>query len=160
MTKSEIQQRKEELKYQHSATEVLASYGIVVRHNRCVPFCHKCGADHMKVFADGCFCFVCNRTFDIFDITMHFNHCDFWTAFQLLGGTDKPSFTATVQANRARIERERRVVEELAERERMGQIYRLVTLYRMGVEQFEVLSDEWCECVNRLQYQVYLMEVN
>jgi len=159
MTKSEIQQRKEELKYQHSATEVLQQYGVKILHNRCKCFMHESKDYDMKVFRDGCNCFSCGN-YDIFDITMHFNHCDFWTAFQLLGGTDKPSFTATIQANRARIEREKAIVRENAERERMGQIQRMVTLYRSGVEQFEVFSDEWCECVNRLQYQVYLMEVN
>lgn len=158
MTKEELQQRKDELKYQHAATEVLQQYGVKVMRNRCKAFCHNGKDLNMKVFKDGCFCFVCNRTFDIFDITMHFNHCDFWTAFQLLGGTDKPSFTVTVQANKARIEREHRVIEEQSKLDRMGQIQRLITVYRQGIERFEVLSDEWCECVNRLQYQVYLLE--
>lgn len=158
MTEEEIEQRKEYLKSTISAPNVLYKYGIKVSRNRCKGFCHDGKDMNMKVFRDGCYCFVCNKSMDIFDITMHLNRCDFWTAFELLGGTEKPSFTATIKANKAKRERDLRIAKARKEKEELRWINAYITVYRNLIEQSEPLSDDWCYYMNKLQYQIYIQE--
>ena len=44
---------------------------------------------------------------DIFDIVQHFEHCNFWTAFQILGGTDEVDKKTEELIQKARIEKEK-----------------------------------------------------
>ena len=158
MTKEEIEERKEYLKATKTVPSLLASYGIKTRYNRCRGFCHNGKDFNMKVFKDGCYCFVCDKSMDIFDIVMHFNYCDFWTAFELLGGTEKPSFTASIKAKKAVKKRKLIVAKENEEKARLRQINNYITVYRNLIAQSKPLSDEWCYHINKLQYQVYLQE--
>ena len=158
MTKEEIDERKEYLKSTISAPSILSKYGVKIVRNRCKGFCHDGKDLNMKVFKDGCNCFVCHKTMDIFDITMHFNHCDFWTAFELLGGTEKPSFTATIKANKAKRERDLQIAKARKEKEELRWINAYITVYRNLIEQSEPLSDDWCYYMNKLQYQIYIQE--
>lgn len=158
MTREEIEQRKVHLKSTISVPSVLYRYGVKVARNRCKGFCHDGKDMNMKVFRDGCYCFVCNKSMDIFDITMHLNHCGFWTAFELLGGTEKPSFTATIKANKAKRERDLRIAKVRKEKEELRWINAYITVYRNLIEQSEPLSDDWCYYMNKLQYQIYVQE--
>lgn len=159
MTKEEIEERKEILIATTSVSDILSRYGIQVKRNRCHGWCHDGKDLNMKVFQDGCHCFVCGESFDIFDITMHFENCDFWTAFELLGGTEKPSFTAAVKANLAKKEREKRMAKERKEKADLSQIQYLITTYRGIIRNTDPFSELWCYCQNKLQYQLYLLEL-
>lgn len=158
MTREEIDERKEYLKESISVPSILEKYGVKIVRNRCKGFCHGGKDNNMKVFKDGCNCFVCNESMDIFDITMNFNNCDFWTAFELLGGTEKPSFTATVMANKAKRERDRQIVEAEKEKAELRQINAYITVYKNLIDRSEPLSDDWCYYYNKLQYQLYIQE--
>lgn len=158
LTVEEIEQRKDELRVTISVPSVLNRYGMKVNRNRCQGFCHDGKDYNMKVFETGCHCFVCNKSFDIFSIVQHFENCDFWTAFELLGGTEKPSFTAVVKANKAKRDRHRRLAAEYKYKAEMKAIQRLITAYRNILNESEPLSDLWCYCQNKLQYQIYLLE--
>lgn len=158
LTVEEIEQRKDELRVTISVPSVLNRYGMKVKRNRCQGFCHDGKDYNMKVFETGCHCFVCNKSFDIFSIVQHFDNCDFWTAFELLGGTEKPSFTAVVKANKAKRDRHRRLAVEHKYKAELKTIQRLITAYRNILSESEPLSDLWCYCQNKLQYQIYLLE--
>lgn len=158
MTIEEIEERKEELKATISIPSILNQYGVSMKRGRCRSICHNDPNYTAKISDSLYFCFVCNKAMDIFDITMHFNNCDFWTAFELLGGTEKPSFTATIKANKARRERERRIASERKKKAELRQIYNYITAYRNIIAESEPLSDIWCYCQNKLQYQLYLLE--
>lgn len=95
---------------------------------------------------------------DIFDITMHFNNCDFWTAFELLGGTEKPSFTAIRKGKTAKRERQARVNRQKEYERELKQNMMYIDAYRNIIKTEEPLSDLWCSCMNKLQYQLYLLE--
>ncbi len=159
MTKEEIDERKEYLLATVSAKDVLARYGVRVKQDRCRGWCHDGKDLNMKVFRDGCHCFVCGRSFDIFDITMHFNNCDFWTAFELLGGTEKPSFTASRKAKLAILERRNRIAKEQQEQAELRRIRAYITAYRGIIDTSEPFSDIWCESHNKLQLEIYHLEL-
>lgn len=155
----EIQNRKEIIKVNNKLPDVLHSYGVEIKRGRCRGICHAGKDLNAKVTDDYLWCYVCNKSMDIFDIVMHFNSCDFWSAFELLGGTEKPSFTATVKANKAKREREQRVVKEQQKKAEIRQIQSFVRVYRDIIAEEEPLSDLWCYCQNKLQYQLYLLEL-
>ena len=158
MTKEEIEERKEELRLTTSVPSILNRYGVKIKWNRCRGFCHDGKDLNMKVFETGCHCFVCGESMDIFDIVQHFENCDFWTAFELLGGTEKPSFTARVKANKAKRERSQKIAKEREEKAKLRQIQSMVTAYRGVIASSEPFSYIWCYCQNKLQYQIYLLE--
>lgn len=149
---------KDEIKAITTVPDVLRRYGTEVKRGRCKPICHSTSGYNAKVTDGLYYCFVCNRTMDIFDITMELNHCDFRTAFELLGGSEKPSFKATILADKARREREQRLADELNKKARMSHISNLITAYRSIMEEENRMSDLYAYCLHKCQYQIYLLE--
>lgn len=146
---------KDEIKATVSVPEVLERYGVKVIHGRCRGICHEGKNLNAKVSRDFYFCYVCNKGMDIFDLTMHFNQCDFKTALELLGGTDKPSFKAKIKAKQAAKARERRIIERERLNAEIIRFEREIRAYSGLVAEAEPMSDEWCYYVNSLQYQQY-----
>lgn len=68
--------------------DVLSRYGVKIRGDRvkCPITDHGRGDPSAKVFKDGVKCWTCNKTYNVFDIVMKYEHCDFATAFNILGG--------------------------------------------------------------------------
>ena len=160
MTIEEIQRRKEELRAVISVPDILNKYGVEIKRGRCKGICHEGKDFNAKVTNDYLWCYVCNSSMDIFSITQHFENCDFWTAFELLGGTERPSFTATVKAQKARKERELKESQELKHRMELRRIQNYITVYRNIIAEEKPLSELWCYCQNRLQYQIYLLDLH
>lgn len=158
MTKEQIEEKKEYLRATITATEVLSRYGITVKRKRCRGFCHDGKDLNMKVFKDGCHCFVCNRSFDIFDIVMHFNYCDFWTAFCLLGGSERTSFKVSRKGKAAKRKRQKELDKQEELNRKIKKINMYIDAYRNIIKREEPFSDLWCYCQNKLQYQFYLHE--
>lgn len=158
MTKEEIEERKELLIATVPVADVLARYGVKVKQRRCKGFCHNGKDFNMKVFRDGCHCFVCGRSFDIFDITMQFENCDFWTAFEILGGTEEMSFTSQRKAKTALRERQKRIAAAEKKKAELKRIRVYITAYRGLIAISEPFSDIWCECINQLQLELYHLE--
>jgi hypothetical protein len=159
LTEEEIKERKEYLRSTVSAADVLSQYGLTVKWRRCRGFCHDGKDFNMKVFRTGCHCFVCGKSYDIFDITMMLNNCDFWTAFELLGGTEEQSFTTSRRAKSALREREQRIALQRKEELKLKGIRMHITAYRQIIETEEPYSDLWCYAQANLPYQLYLLEI-
>lgn len=149
---------KDEIKAITTVPEVLREYGIAIKRGRCRAICHDDPNYTAKISDSLYYCFVCNKSMDVFDLAMHFNNCDFKTAFELLGGTEKPSFTATVKANLARKERGQRIARERENKAELRKIQNYITAYRNIIAKSEPLSFIWCYCQNKLQYQIYLLD--
>jgi len=158
LTKEQIEERKEIIKATTSVMDILSRYGVQVKRGRCKAICHNGDNLTAKVSHGLYYCFKCNIGMDIFDITMHFNNCDFWTAFELLGGTEKPSFTATRKAKLARRTIQSRVDKQKKLENELRQIRMCITAYRNLIAEAEPFSDLWCYCQNKLQYQLYLLD--
>lgn len=149
----------EEIKAITSVPDILARYGVEVKRGRCKAICHDGKKYTAKVSDDLYYCFKCNVNMDIFDIVMHFDNCDFRTAYELLGGIEKPSFTARVKANQTKIKRNHRIINEQKEKAKSNKMHTYITAYRNIIAEEEPFSDPWCYCMNKLQYQIYLLEL-
>lgn len=138
---------------------ILERHGIKIKRNGFIncPF-HIERTDSMKIYQDSFHCFGCGESGDIFDMEMQLNGCDFRTAFELLGGSSKPSWRATVTANRVRKEKQAAVQKRLEEMEQVNQVRGYITTYRDLLSTEQPFSELWCYCRNKLLYQEYLLE--
>ncbi len=153
---------KEELKEIVSVSEVLQHYGVHIKNGRCKSICHDGKNYTAKVSNKLYFCFKCNKPMDIFDIVMHFDDCDFYTAFQTLGGSSKPNFRSYVKTKQIRSKKKNRQRKEDFKKEKLRQINLFIDTYREIIREEEregrVYSDLWCYCQHKLPYQIYLQE--
>jgi DNA primase len=150
---------RDEIKASVSMQDVLLMFGVKISRNGFIncPF-HTEKYASMKIYHDSYYCFGCGASGDIFSMTMQLNKCDFRTAFELLGGGKKPSWRAVVTANKIRKAREQAEREAAEKRLKIKSTLSYITAYRNLIEQSEPFSDIWCYCINKLQYQEYLLE--
>lgn len=143
---------KEEVKKNNPMPEVLRNYGIEVKRNMCrCPF-HGDKNASMKVFKDGCHCFTCNQSWDVFGFVMAFEHCDFKTAFYSLGGRYERRSGDGELLRKARLERARkqREQDERDRKDRQKEFVRAISLCKVLAEQ-EPLTEAWADGINGLQ---------
>jgi hypothetical protein len=159
LTIEQIKARKRELQDIISVQDMLNRYGVKVSGNRCQGFCHNGKDMNMKISKDSCYCYVCNKKQDIFDIVQHFESCDFWTAFCLLGGDSEPTPQAIERSKQAQKERERQIALENQKKAELRQITTLITAYRNIMEEENRMSELYTYCYNKCQYQLYLLEM-
>lgn len=151
----------EEIKAQYSMRDIIEGrYGIKVNRAgmaRC-PF-HKEKTPSMKIYKDSYHCFGCNSNGDIFSFVQEMEHCDFKTAFMMLGGEyEKPSLSSSLNVYKARRARETKLAKEQRLRQKMSINNLLISVYTRWLNRFEPLSDEWCDTYNALQYQLYIFD--
>ena len=160
MTNEEFDERKLYLKQTIKVKDVLFRYGIKVERNRCRGFCHNGKSqDTLKVFDDGVQCFAGCGCMDIFQIVQHFEHCDFMTAFRILGGEEESLDENTKRKMAAEREKEKhRIERERKRKEKIKHICKVIDLYQTLELEHEPLSDEWCYCKNKLCYWIYLLD--
>ena len=158
MTKQEVYEKKIYLKQTINAKDVLSRYGVSVRGDRCVGFCHNGKDLNVKVFRDGIQCFVCHKSMDIFEIVQHFENCDFWTSFQILGGTDEIDSATKEKMRLASIKREQENLREYKRKRNIEKINAKISEYRRLLNYCEPLSSEFAYCLKKWQYCIYLNE--
>ena len=148
----------EAVKLNNSVPDILERYGVRVRAGRCKAICHDGRKYTAKVSNDLYYCFKCDRSMDVFDITMHFTGCDFSEAFEILGGEEKMSFATKVKVKQ---KQERRKIE-LNRKKRQEQAHAKNIIYITAlqgiIEESEPFSDIWCFAINKLTYQYGLLE--
>lgn len=149
---------KEEVKAINTVPEILMRYGVEVKRGRCKSICHDGKHYTAKVSEELYFCFKCSKSMDVFDIVMHMDNCDFRTAFELLGGTDKPSFRTVRKVKSAKRDRQAKVNKQLEVKKKIKEIGMYIDAYRNIIAEEKPFSDLWCYCQNKLQYQLYLHE--
>lgn len=139
---------KEEIKEQVSMPELMRKYGIEISRNRMCkcPF-HADNSPSMKVFNDGCHCFTCNRSWDIFQFVQEIDNCDFRTAFLSLGGTYATTSGDGDLLRRARIERKRKQMEQEArdKADRFHEFIRAMEICKCLTTNYSYPSTEWCD---------------
>lgn len=142
----------EEIKKNVSMSEVLQNYGIEIKRGMCkCPF-HNDSTPSMKVYKDGCHCFTCSESYDVFSFVMKAENCDFKTAYISLGGKYRQHFGDGYQLRKARLERQRkqREQEERDKRDMYREFIKCVVLCKILTEQ-EPLSEAWCDGINHSQ---------
>ena len=146
----------DEIKETLTMRDVLERYGVSVnRHGMCRCPIHGERHPSMKVYPDGYKCFACNSGGDIFRFVMDMEHCDFKTAFKLLGGTytvqrnDTARKVHKAQIARRKSEKERK---EQAEKEFRTILMGSIDLCNFWLSNREPLSDDWCYAQNTVQW--------
>lgn len=150
---------REEIKSVYSMRDILARYGMQPNRAGFVP-CpfHQEDTASMKIYERDFHCFGCGENGDIFTFVQRMEDVDFRKAFEILGGSREPTFEAYVKIEREKLRGKKR--QEAADRRKYEfmVICRLITAYRGIMQEEEPLSDLWCYCMNKLQYQIYLLE--
>lgn len=152
----------EEIKSQYSMRDIIEGrYGIKVNRAgmaRC-PFHQGDNTASLKVYKRDYHCFGCNANGDIFSFVQEMEHCDFKTAFMMLGGEyEKPTLSSSLNVYKARRARETKLAKEQRLRQKMSINNLLISVYMRWLNRFEPLSDEWCDTYNALQYQLYIFD--
>lgn len=141
----------EEIKEKTDMSDVLSQYGIAVNRGMCrCPFHGDDRHPSMQVFKDGCKCYACNQSFDIFSFIQKMDNCDFKTAFLSLGGTYKR------ESKRARLIAQSRRDETKVIRQHHKMVRKeLYHAFNLSLSICELvdqvyppMSDEWCEIKN------------
>lgn len=151
-----------EIKKTYSMRDILARCGLPRPDRRGFIHCpfHKGDREaSMKIYEKDYNCFGCGANGDVFTFMQQFYSISFKDAFQMLGGTyEKPSYAsklAVYKAEKARLMRQKKT-ERHMEKCRLNNM--LIGIYRRYVEGSEPLSEVWCDCLNALQYQLYIHE--
>lgn len=158
MTLEEKKRKKEEIIATTDMKSILIKYGVEVKRNVCKCMFHQDKHPSMKVFQDAVHCFVCGKQWNVFDVVMQLNYCDFNTAFDLLGGNEVETWATTVRKNKLVRERRQREFERQMAQLRLKQQYLIYHAIKGLINQYEPFSDEWCYYQNRMNYQLYLLE--
>lgn len=141
----------EEIRKNITMSEILTRYGIRIRNNMCkCPF-HGDNSPSMKVFKDGCHCFTCVKSWDVFSFTQDMEHCDFKTAFKMLGGSYKAPQSKESKILSDRKFKALREAKQRAEHDR--RIIKQKILFSLNVLQevirvYEPFSETWCDAQN------------
>lgn len=151
-----------ELKQSLSMREVVERYGLHPNGTGFIscPF-HKEKTASMKIYKGSYHCYGCGANGDIFSFVMGIEHCNFKTAFSMLGGTYEHSQSA--YSNRIRKEKFRRKREEELKKEQFQKQFRaevLLTwnLVKAAIRWFEPYSDDWCYSINQEPWLIGLWE--
>ena len=142
--------------------EVVDKYGIKVDSHGfcCCPF-HKEKTASMKIYKTSYNCFGCGANGDIFSFVMGMEHCDFKTAYKSLGGTyqqhendyQRKKFAYQL-AKRKETERRQKEKKQLLK----AQVLEDIKMQQLFKKLSPVFSDMWCDAVNRLEYDYYLLD--
>lgn len=144
----------EEIKETTSMRDVLARYGVQVNRNGmcCCPI-HDERHPSMKVYKDGYKCFACGSGGDIFKFVQEYEHCDFKTAFMILGGTYEKHKNETVRIN-SRVRFDRKKAKRQREEREAKKFRRLfsdsIKMCEWWIKNREPYSDDWCYAHNML----------
>lgn len=72
----------------HTVPEILENHGIEVIHGRCKSICHSGTKLTSKVSDDACYCFRCNKAFNVITLTQELDGCTFLEAVEKLAGNE------------------------------------------------------------------------
>lgn len=151
----------DEIKATYSMRDIVRKYGF--QPNRAgfikCPFHSGDNSPSMKIYPKDFHCHACGANGDIFSFVQRMDDVDFKTAFLSLGGHyEKPTFQSKVNLYRQQKKRKMAAMNKAKIAEEKQFVSDLIELYRWGVRHSEPLSDVWCECYNKMQYQLYVFE--
>ena len=152
----------EEIKQQYSMRDVVEMYGF--RPNRAgfisCPFHSGDRTPSMKIYPKDFHCHACGANGDIFTFIQRMDNCSFKEAFLKLGGEyeqksdwQRKKFDYQLQQKK---EKARKELERKKQWKR--DILNDISLQKIFIKLLPVFSDDWCEAVNQLEYDFYLLE--
>ena len=107
----------------------------------------------MQVFRDGYKCYACQSNGDIFSFVQEMEHCDFKTAFMILGGSYEERRSEIAKANiKAFFDRKKREALRRKQEEKkfLHTLLDTTELCKWWIENREPFSDDWCYAHNKI----------
>lgn len=152
----------EEIKAQYSMRDVLQMYGI--QPNRAgfihCPFHQGDRTASCKIYPKDFHCHACGANGDIFTFVQHMDNCSFKDAFKRLGGSyeAKTDYQHKMVQYAAQKRRETMRIREQKQAEEKRMLLEDIKMQKLFAKLFPVFSDDWCDAVNRLEYDFYKLE--
>lgn len=152
----------DEIKQTYSMREIVEQYGIKINRAGFCSCCFHSGdrTPSLKIYQKDFHCHACGANGDIFTFVQQMDGCSFKEAYLKLGGEyDKKSdwqrkkFQYQLQQKK---EKERKELERKKKWKR--EILRDIPLQKLFIKCFPVFSDDWCEAVNQLEYDFYILD--
>lgn len=140
----------EEIKATVNMTDVLSERGIIVRRGMCkCPF-HDDRTPSMKVYKDGCRCFTCAKSWDVFGFVMEFDKVDFKKAYISLGGTYENTTGRERILAKGRREQAKKIRDDhkMVRKTLLHELSLSLIICREVSKVYPPYSDEWCEIKN------------
>lgn len=152
----------DEIKQSVSMYEIVERYGL--HPNRAgfisCPFHQGDRTPSMKIYPRDYHCHACGANGDIFSFVMGMENCDFKTAYKSLGGTYQQRTSNQRKTFQYHLEKrkqtEKNRIAKLEQQKRA--ILEEIRVLKLCKLLYPVFSDEWCDAVNRLEYDFYLLE--
>lgn len=152
----------DEIKQELSMADVIARYGLKPNRSGFIfcPFHQEKGHASMRIYKRDYNCFGCGANGDIFTFVQEMEHCDFKTAYLSLGGEYQKRNSWQKKRFRYQLEQKKqKAMTELVKKKTMKlEVLRDIFYQKLFVRCFPVYSDEWCEAVNRIEYDFYLLD--
>lgn len=147
----------DEIKIKYSMREIVERYGLHINKAGFIscPFHIGDNSPSMKIYPKDFYCHACHVGGDIFTFVQKMDNLSFKEAFQLLGGNYEQSFSARYKADKAKRERQKELEYQNRKKKELELNQTLIGVYRKYLDRFEPLSDEWTECYNALQFELY-----
>ena len=149
--------QKQDLRIMNKVPERLTMYGVEIKRGRCRGFCHN-GHDFNMVVKDYyCFCYVCDKSFDIFDVVMFFENCSFPDACEKLY---KPvDFEGFRKIKQIKYEMTRKQQEEKQKDKRYWELWSKWIMIDTIIRYANPCSQLYADALHRREYLNYIMEV-
>ena len=152
----------DEIKQAVSMREVVEQYGYHPNRSGFIscPFHSGDRTPSMKIYQKDFHCHACGANGDIFTFVQQMDGCSFKDAYlKLGGGYDKKS---DWQRKKFQYQLQQKKKKERKELERKKnwkrEILRDIPLQKLFIKCFQVFSDDWCEAVNQLEYDFYILD--
>ena len=152
----------DEIKQKYSMNDVVGMYGF--RPNRSgfisCPFHRLDRSPSLKIYQKDFYCHACGANGDIFTFVQMIDNCSFKEAYLKLGGEyekrsdwKRKKFEYQIQKKK---EKERKELESKKQWKR--EILQDIKMQKLFVKCFPVFSNEWCDSMNRLEYDYYILD--
>ena len=152
----------DEIKEKYSMRDVVEMYGF--RPNRAgfinCPFHSGDRTASMKIYKKDYHCHACGANGDVFTFIQRMDNCTFKEAFRKLGG----EYEQKTDWQRKKFEYQLKQKKEKAKRELEAkkqwkrEILEDIKLQKLFIKCFPVFDREWCESVNKLEYDFYILD--
>ena len=149
--------QKQDIRIMNKVADRLRMYGVEIKRGRCRGFCHNGHDYNMVVKDDCCFCYVCRKTFDIFDIVMFFENCGFKEAVEKL---DKPiDFNTFRKIKKIKQVMKTKQTENEIKEKRYWELWNKWFLIDTIIKNVSPYSQLYADALHRREYLNYIMEV-
>lgn len=149
--------QKQDLRIMNKVPERLIMYGVDIKKGRCKGFCHN-GHDYNMVVKDYyCFCYVCNQSFDIFDVVMFFENCTFPDSVDKL--TKPISFETFRHIKKIKSDILQKQKEADKKEKRYWQLWSKWILIDIIIRTANPYSQLYADALHKREYLNYIMEV-